>query len=344
MKSNDKKYFLVFDTNILHQTYQNQADFSTFSLNTAFENVIEMINQLDIYDNVEVAISVVVWSELKRQIVEAHEKQLTEYEKWRFPEYAIKRLELSDYLKYIEEQIDKYKKTISSGINKIIELPIPNEKYFNRIVTRALEKRPPFEGKEKNSDKGFKDVLIWESILELTETNPQANIIFYSQDKGFKEDLVTEFSTMYPEAFICICTKRDEVKEQLQNWAKEIDVYSYIPIQSPEGDQAFEEWVYSGDFTIQMIERDFGVVEEGRLVKCTSMNLLRYENLQVYDKDENTVRYSFDAIVKISYQFVDSASVEEIIDIHVETEYLQDGSFSIEDAYRINENSFESEE
>lgn len=68
MKSNDKKYFLIFDTNILHQSYQNQANFTSFSLNSAFENVIEMINRLDIYENVEIAISAVVWNELKNKL------------------------------------------------------------------------------------------------------------------------------------------------------------------------------------------------------------------------------------------------------------------------------------
>ena len=63
-----------------------------------------------------------------------------------------------------------------------MELPIPNNKCFTRIVERAFEKKAPFEGKEKNSDKGFKDVLIWESILELVEINPKSEIIFYSQD------------------------------------------------------------------------------------------------------------------------------------------------------------------
>ena len=53
MVSNDKiAYYLVFDTNVLFQTYEKKADFTTFGFNATYENVIDMINQLDIYDQV----------------------------------------------------------------------------------------------------------------------------------------------------------------------------------------------------------------------------------------------------------------------------------------------------
>lgn len=110
MKLNDKRYFLIFDTNILHKSYKSQADFTTFSLNTAFYNCIEMINKLDIYERVEIAIPVVVWNELKKQIIEAHDKQILEYQKWKFPEYHVRCLQGLNYINYIDNQINEYKK------------------------------------------------------------------------------------------------------------------------------------------------------------------------------------------------------------------------------------------
>ena len=110
MKLNDKRYFFIFDTNILHKSYKSQADFTTFSLNTAFYNCIEMINKLDIYERVEIAIPVVVWNELKKQIIEAHDKQILEYQKWKFPEYHVRCLQGLNYINYIDNQINEYKK------------------------------------------------------------------------------------------------------------------------------------------------------------------------------------------------------------------------------------------
>lgn len=50
--SNEIMYCLIFDTNALFQAYEKKADFTTFSFNSTFENVIDMINQLDIYNQV----------------------------------------------------------------------------------------------------------------------------------------------------------------------------------------------------------------------------------------------------------------------------------------------------
>lgn len=47
--SNETTYCLIFDTNALFQAYEKKADFTTFSFNATFQNVIDMINQLDIY-------------------------------------------------------------------------------------------------------------------------------------------------------------------------------------------------------------------------------------------------------------------------------------------------------
>ena len=47
--SSEITYCLIFDTNALFQAYEKKADFTTFSFNATFENVIDMINQLDIY-------------------------------------------------------------------------------------------------------------------------------------------------------------------------------------------------------------------------------------------------------------------------------------------------------
>ena len=91
--SNEITYCLIFDTNALFQAYEKKADFTTFSFNSTFENVIDMINQLDIYNQVTVAIPSVVWNEMEKQIIEKHDELLSTYKsmisKKRFPEYSI---------------------------------------------------------------------------------------------------------------------------------------------------------------------------------------------------------------------------------------------------------------
>ena len=100
-------------------------------------------------------------------------------------------LKISDF--EYEQFLEAEKEKFLSG-NNIFKIPICNESRFKEIVKRALRKQPPFEGKDKQSDKGFKDVLIWESILEYSEDN-QFNIHFVTNDKGFKQTLIKEFKS-----------------------------------------------------------------------------------------------------------------------------------------------------
>ena len=224
----NKEYYLIFDTNVLFQKYDKKADFTTFSFNSTFKNVIDMVNQLDIYEQVTIVIPEVTWNEMKKQIVDAHQKKVDEYKsyitKWILPEFSISEIKIDDYIEYITKEIDTYKSEIQSGINNIMVLPIPSDNRFKGIVQRAFDKAPPFGGKEKNSDKGFKDVLIWESILELTFSHKYANILFYTKDKGFKEILKEEFQETNHDADISILSSEDEIKSALEEWAKAIDI------------------------------------------------------------------------------------------------------------------------
>ena len=280
MLSDDKiAYYLIFDTNVLFQTYEKKADFTSFSFNATYENVTDMINRLDIYDQVILAIPSVVWFEMEKQIIEKHDELLLTYKttitKKLFPEYSISENTEINYPEYIKVKIAAYKDDLSSGLNKVIELPIASNSRFDSIVNRAFNKFPPFEGKDKKSDKGFKDALLWESILEFASSHSNSKIIYYSKDNIFDEFLLREFAERETNSSLFICKNETEVKNQLELWAKEIDKYSYQPIEDFYENKEIIEWLKSGDFLIQIIDRDFGLVEQGRLIASTCVHLIR---------------------------------------------------------------------
>lgn len=336
----NKEYFLVFDTNVLFRNYDKKADFTTFSFNSTFKNVIDMINQLDIYEQVAVLIPEVTWNEMKKQIIDAHADKIETFKsyvkKWIFPEYFIDEIKVDNYHSFIDEKIELYKKEIQTGINKIVFLPIPSDGRFKGIVQRAFDKVPPFGGKEKNSDKGFKDVLIWESILEFTLLHKGANILFYTKDNGFKEILINEFHEIYPDAVISLLLSEDEIKTVLEKWAKEIDIYTYQPIESYIENRDFVEWLGSPDFEIQMIDRDYGLVEKNRLITSTSLKLISYDNISVVNESDNSIDYSAEVTLEVSYRFKGGDSIKETIDVTVSVESILGEYYSVEDAYRTN--------
>lgn len=219
------------DTNALFQAYEKKAVSTTFNFNSTFENVIDMINQLDIYNQVTVAIPSVVWSEMEKQIIEKHDELLSTYKstisKKRFPEYSIQENLDINYPEYIKKKIVEYKKEISVGLNEVIEIPIASSNRFESIINRAFGKLPPFEGKDKKSDKGFKDALLWESILEFSLTHRNSKIIYYSKDNAFGEFLLNEFAENVTDSSLFICKNESEVKIQLEAWQRKL---TNIPI------------------------------------------------------------------------------------------------------------------
>lgn len=344
MGSSKKEYFIIFDTNVLYQNYDKKADFTTFSFNSTFKNIIDMVNQLDIYEQVTIVIPEVTWSEMKKQIIDAHDKKVEEFRayinKWIFPEFTVSNVKIDDYKSFITKEIDNYKNEIQAGLNKIIVLLIPNDNRFKGIVQRAFDKAPPFGGKEKNSDKGFKDVLIWESILELTISHKNANILFYTKDNGFKEVLTEEFHELYPDAVISILSSEEDIKTTLEKWAKEIDIYKYQPIEPYIENRDFIEWLESPDFEVQMIDRDYGLVEKSRLITSTSLNLINYDNISIVNESENSIDYSVDVTLEVSYTLKGGGSIKETIDVTVIVENVLGEFYSVEDAYRTDIEDF----
>ena len=43
--------------------------------------------------------------------------------------------------------------------------------YWNRIIDKAIRKEAPFEGMEGKADKGFKDTLIFFSMIDYARKN-----------------------------------------------------------------------------------------------------------------------------------------------------------------------------
>lgn len=347
MNLNDEvTYCLIFDTNALFQAYERKADFTAFSFNATFENVIDMINKLDIYNQVTIAIPSVVWNEMEKQIIEKHDELLKNYKntisKKLFPEYSICENSEINYPEYIKNKIEEYKKEISKGVNEVIEIPIASNNRFESIVNRAFSKLPPFEGKDKKSDKGFKDALLWESVLEFALKHRNSKLIYYSKDNAFGEFLLKEFADNISNSSLFICKNESEVKVQLEAWAKEIDKYSYQPIEEFDENQEILDWLKSGDFLAQIIDRNFDLVEKGRLITSTTAHLISIDNIESLSSNENAIEYYIEVALQFIYELKDGGKTKDTINVGIDVKMLDD-AYSVEDAYRTDEDETESE-
>ena len=75
---------------------------------------------------------------------------------------------------------------------------IPNDtssETYNNIIERAINHEKPFSGEEKSTDKGFKDVVQWESIITYAQKTDIDKFIYVTGNtKDFTNNLIEEFS------------------------------------------------------------------------------------------------------------------------------------------------------
>lgn len=105
--------------------------------------------------------------------------------------------------KTFEDRFEFEKEFTTKGYQKQFRDKIiyfnPSENVLKDIMDRVYKKIPPFLNIDNASDKGFKDTLLWMSMMDFfKEINDNVNVIFISNDKGFTnyiETLQSEFLT-----------------------------------------------------------------------------------------------------------------------------------------------------
>lgn len=199
-------------------------DFSKIWTHEKLDVYIEMIESADLYDHVKLVIPEVVFKELHRQQLESFKNAADDLQRFVFPAWRPDyEANLEDYKKWLN---DEHQSLISYGKRGMVTLEtveLPN-RCFDSIVERALEKRAPFEGKDKQSDKGFKDVLIWETILEYKRSHSEDSIIWLSKDKRFHDAILQgEYEAEFHEG-ITMCGNAQEFEEALNQAISVLDI------------------------------------------------------------------------------------------------------------------------
>ena len=100
----------------------------------------------------------------------------------------------------LEAELIKHKEAIQHSYESvfkehIIKYEISSD-LFDTILTRSYNKIPPFNDNDNASDKGFKDTLMWLSIMEFFKNSGENEVVFLTDDKGFTnktDDLTKEF-------------------------------------------------------------------------------------------------------------------------------------------------------
>ena len=177
--------------------------------------------------------------------------------------------------------------------------------------------------------------MLWESILEFALNQPKSKIIYYSKDNAFGEFLLQEFSEVVDKSSLFICKNENEVRLCLEAWAKEIDKYSYQPLEDYDENKEIIDWLNSNDFFKQIIEGDFNFIEKGRLINSVSAHLININYIECLSSNEEIHNYYIELTLKLIYKFKDGAETAEEIDVGLDVTVWDESIYMLEDAYSV---------
>lgn len=265
---------IFFDTNFLRN--RNYQDYSKFQFGSEYSNFIDFISSKDLIESCHINVTEIVLEELKKQFIdnfEEEDRNLRNLIKKFRVYYNFEEPAYKDVTKELDKKIIKYLR--NENINLVL---IPKDRsVFNSIIDRAINKDKPFSGKDKESDKGFKDVLQWESMIEYAKKIDANTFLYITKNKNdFPEEIGKEFGIK--------TNKKIEIFYEigeLQNRILEINkIHSnYLLV-----DAIIKSLLDSGEL-IDVINEKIKLYCEGKIEK-----IINYNNLT----DQNGNHYSFD--------------------------------------------------
>ena len=177
----DKKIALIMDSNIYEKNEKAKFDFSGLPLENYYK-ILKIIELNNLKDEVTIFFPEIVILELLTHHKNRLIMNLSELDKLNSSFKNFSSIEINGLDQIcIDETIGDLKEKYFNELN-IIEIPRNTELFYD-ILNMSLEKIPPFVG---NSDKGFKDAILFLSIIDYAKTNHFDKFVLFTKDKVFK--------------------------------------------------------------------------------------------------------------------------------------------------------------
>jgi len=203
----DSKVLVIFETSVIRNP---NYPYKEINLGSIFGSINQFINENNLGNSVKIAITKFSIDELIQGRNEEYLKDNKVIQKFQgLSNFSFPKTEFN-YLEYTKGKIKLFLKN-----SNILVIPYPSEKSLYSISKRGLLKRKPFHVSDKHSDYGFKDVIIWQSILEFRKIKDFDKVFLIAVDNGFDSSCVEEFKEKYKCGFE-ICKDHTNVIEEIK--------------------------------------------------------------------------------------------------------------------------------
>lgn len=284
------KTLIVFDTNSLRSTDGGEVAYSFFAFGRPFQVIESFIIEKNLTEDIHIAIPTWVIEELKDQKQRQYKTDILEFQKLakrlsglpHIPEIALPEAEF-DCAAYIEEKALAYLET-----KQVKRLEIREE--IANIVLRSMmtrvmrdeSKKKPFAHSGKYKDAGFKDNVVWESLMNFEGVTDYDKVIFLTKDGDYKNCEI-EFREKW-QRHIAIWQDENNVLADIQR-----DYDNYIKERAIHD---FAQTEYFADYLQDELKIKSTIVIEGAEYKIENFavaNICKYVDRQPPndDGDEN---------------------------------------------------------
>lgn len=187
------KTLVVFDTNSLRSTEAGEVAYSFFAFGRPFQVIEEFILEKNLNEDIHIAIPTWAIEELKDQKHRQYKTDIIEFQKLakrlsgmpHIPEIALPEVEF-DCTTFIKEKADEY---LATKEIKLLEI---KEELANTVLQSMMKrvmkdqnKKQPFAHSGKYKDVGFKDNIVWESLMHFDGVTDFDKVIFLTKDTDY---------------------------------------------------------------------------------------------------------------------------------------------------------------
>jgi PIN domain len=231
------KTLIVFDTNSLRKTDSGEVLYSSFSFGKPYEVINEYITANNLHGDVILAVSALVIDEIKLQMERSYAKDLQKLKDTKrrlsgLPHITEELIgipqEEFNCFEYVEQKSGEYLRA-----NNYVRLLSYKEEQSKEIlaglINRVHNSKPPFFKTTQHSDAGFKDSVIWETLLHYDEVENFNKVILFTKDKGF-EGCEEEFIAKWNRHFKIITAPEavnTEIGIDYENYIKERAIHDF---------------------------------------------------------------------------------------------------------------------
>lgn len=239
-KSNLLKTLIVFDTNMLREMLGKEVAYNKFSFGKAYDELNSFINENGLNNDVVLTVSTMVIEELKNQKKRAYLQDINDLKE------IVKRLEGLPHIAensitipdanfdceiFVEENAKKF--IDENGINTLVY----KDEHSTSILSNMIKKvatvdkpKSPFAISGNYKDAGFKDSIIWETLMHFEKVEEFDKIIFLSKDGDYKENCIDDFKSKWNRHIKIEKDKNNviaELKTDYELYIKERGIYDF---------------------------------------------------------------------------------------------------------------------